>query len=66
MTNTDTDWIKSEKSANSGECVEMRRHDGAIQIRDSKDPQGAVLSFTHGELGAWINGAKNNEFDHLL
>jgi hypothetical protein len=46
--------------------VELRRHDGAIQIRDSKDPQGAVLSFTAGELDAWIDGAKKNEFDRLL
>ncbi|GAA3602420.1 DUF397 domain-containing protein [Kineosporia mesophila] len=63
---TNADWIKSAKSANSGECVEMRRHDGAIQIRDSKNPEGAVLSFTPGELDAWIDGAKKNEFDHLL
>ncbi len=33
------EWKKSTRSGGSGgNCVEVRMHDGAIQLRDSKDP----------------------------
>ena len=39
-------WKKSPKSGtNSGSCVEVRRRDGTIQVRDSKDREGPVLTF---------------------
>jgi Domain of unknown function (DUF397). len=58
------EWKKSSKSGgNNGECVEIRRHDDAIQIRDSKDPSGAVLTFTTVEWRTFIAGAKAGEFD---
>jgi hypothetical protein len=62
----DTPWIKASRSAETGQCVELRRHAGAIQVRDSKDPAGPVLTFTATELAAWLDGAKRAEFDHLL
>lgn len=59
-------WVKASLSAESGQCVELRRHGGAIQVRDSKDPAGPVLTFTVAELAAWLDGAGRREFDHLL
>jgi Domain of unknown function (DUF397) len=47
-------------------CVEQRVHDGMIQVRDSKDPAGPVLSFRPDEFQAWLHGAAHGEFDHLL
>ena len=45
--NPDTPWAKASKSGgNSAQCVEVRRHDGNIQVRDSKDPDGPILTFT--------------------
>jgi hypothetical protein len=42
-----TPWRKSIRSGgNGGQCVEVRRHDDAIEVRDSKDPTGPVLSFS--------------------
>lgn len=39
-------WRKSSRSTGSGtECVEIARVPGAIGIRDSKNPDGAKLSF---------------------
>lgn len=35
----------------------------AVQVRDSKDPDGPVLSFTAAEWGAFVLGAKDGEFD---
>jgi len=61
-----TDWIKATASSQGGDCVEMRRHDDAVEVRDSKDPAGPVLRFTAREFAAWLDGAKHAEFDHLL
>ena len=40
-------WRKSSHSATNGECVEVG---GAVQVRDSQDPDGPVLTFSPG---AW-------------
>jgi NAD-dependent dihydropyrimidine dehydrogenase PreA subunit len=65
---TTTPWIKARKSGgNGGSCVEMRRHDNAIEIRDTKNNgAGPVLTFTPAEFDAWLDGARRGEFDHLL
>jgi hypothetical protein len=46
------DWAKSSYSdPNGGNCVEARRRGvSSVQVRDSKDPGGPVLSFSPG---AW-------------
>ena len=42
----DTPWIVSSRSAgNGGQCVEARRHAGRLEVRDSKDRTGPVLTF---------------------
>jgi hypothetical protein len=61
----DTPWIKASRSATSGQCVELRRHHGLVEVRDSKDPAGPVLRFVPGQLAAWLGGARHSEFDHL-
>jgi hypothetical protein len=58
-------WVKASRSAASGTCVEMRRHGGALEVRDSKDPDGPVLRFARAEFLAWIDGAAHGEFHHL-
>lgn len=60
-----TPWIKASASDNAGECIEMRRSGGTVDLRDSKDPDGAILRYTPGEFAAWLDGAKKGEFDHL-
>jgi len=59
-------WIKATMSGGDANCVEMRRHSGAIEVRDSKHPEGPSLRYTSREFAAWLDGAKNGEFDHLL
>jgi hypothetical protein len=59
-----TPWFKSSRSGgNGGSCVEVRVHDGRIQTRDSKDPDGPVLTFTPAEWSAFICGVRDGEFD---
>jgi hypothetical protein len=63
--NTSTTWIKASASSGAGQCVEMRRADGDVAVRDSKNPQGPALHFTTAEFAAGLDGAKKGEFDHL-
>lgn len=59
-------WRKASMSAGNGNCVELAPlADGGVAIRDSKDPNGPVLRFTSAEWAAFLDGAKNLEFDDL-
>ena len=55
-------WRKSAASM-EGECVEVRRFDGAVVVRHSQNPDGASLHFTDGEWRAFLVGARRGEFD---
>ncbi|MGC5031374.1 DUF397 domain-containing protein [Micromonospora sp. DT229] len=39
------DWKKSTRSNGSDSCVEARLGDSGVQVRDSKDRNGPILSF---------------------
>jgi hypothetical protein len=57
-------WRKSSKSGQSGQCVEVATFpDGGRAVRDSKDPDGPVLTFSRAEWTAFVDGAKLGEFD---
>jgi hypothetical protein len=57
-------WQKSSRSGPySDNCVEIAFVDGAIAMRDSKHPNGPVLLFTPEEWDAFVEGAKDGEFD---
>lgn len=67
MSDDPTQWIKASRSGNTGNCVEMRSHAGAVEVRDTKaGGQGPKLGFSNAEFAAWLDGAKNGEFDHLI
>jgi len=60
-------WIKASASDGGSNCVEMRLHDDAVEVRDTKaHGTGPTLGFTKSEFSAWLHGAKNGEFDHLI
>jgi hypothetical protein len=56
-------WFKSSRSGNNGQCAEVRDRGDAIDVRDSKNPNGPVLTFTPAEWGAFVEGVKAGEFD---
>jgi hypothetical protein len=57
-------WRKSTASGPySDNCVEVAFVDQAIAVRDSKHPEGPVLLFTQAEWDAFVDGAKDGEFD---
>lgn len=59
-------WIKASASNSSGNCVEFKRVEDVVWVRDSKQPNGDMLIFTRDEIAAMLDGAKKGEFDHLL
>jgi len=63
MNTATTPWVKARRSSNAGACVEVRRHNGMIEVRDSKDRSGPVLRFTGPEWDAFLDGTRKGEFD---
>jgi hypothetical protein len=55
-------WHKSSFSQ-GGDCVEWARTKELIHVRNSNDPSGRTLDFTHSEWQAFINGVKAGEAD---
>ncbi|MGO1055993.1 DUF397 domain-containing protein [Crossiella sp. CA198] len=50
-------WRKSSYSSGNGEnCVEVAVLPDAVVVRDSKNPDGAGLSFSPGAFAAFVHG----------
>lgn len=65
-------WRKSSYTgANGGDCVEVAALDAApdfkpdavLAVRDSKNPDRALLYFNPREWDAFLKGVKDGEFD---
>lgn len=57
-------WYKSSISGTNGSCVEVAHlPDGTTAVRDSKHPDGPMLTFTPAEWAAFLGGVKAGEFD---
>ena len=64
---SDVTWMKSRYSGAQGNCVELARlADGAVAMRNSRDPEGPALIFTPAEITAMFSGVREGEFDHLV
>ena len=61
-----TPWIKAGRSQSDGQCVEVRRHGGAVEVRDSKNPEGPSLRCAKTEFAAWLECAKSGDLDYLV
>jgi len=59
-------WVKSSLSFSNGNCVEVTGlPGGSVGVRNSRDPDGAVLRFTQSEWDAFLAGARLGEFDRF-
>ncbi|MFE4755795.1 MULTISPECIES: DUF397 domain-containing protein [Streptomyces] len=60
-------WVKSRRSNAEGNCVEVASlAEGGVALRNSRDPDGPALIYTAAEVAAFLAGAKDGEFDHLV
>ena len=61
-----TPW-QTARASNQGNCVEVRGYAGRVEVRDTKDRRTeSTLDITCSAFEAWVDGAKNGEFDHLI
>lgn len=57
-------WRKSSFSNGGGACVEVASNvPGIVGVRDSKDKDGPVLTFTPEEWHAFAAGIRDGQFD---
>ncbi|MGH3867292.1 MAG: DUF397 domain-containing protein [Pseudonocardiaceae bacterium] len=63
-------YVESTFSHGHGGCLSFTAAGGLIGFQDDKLPpterKARTLVFTQPELAAFIAGAKNGDFDHLL
>lgn len=60
-------WVKSSVSAGNGACVEVAKgSEDEVLLRNSRDPDGPVHSFTKAEWVAFLAGVKAGEFDAIV
>jgi hypothetical protein len=55
-------WRTSTRSG-GGSCVQVNAQPHEILVRDSKNPDGAVLAFGPGTFRDFIAGVRAGEFD---
>jgi hypothetical protein len=59
-------WRKSSACATHN-CVQVAATDDSmIAVRNSSDPDGAMVLYSPAEWRAFLIGAKNGEFDDLI
>lgn len=64
MSNPRPDFpFRTARACGNATCVEVARQDGGYLIRDSKSPDGPVLSFTGAEWDVFAAAVRADEFD---
>jgi Domain of unknown function (DUF397) len=56
---------KANASTSYGQCVELASAAGGVAMRDSKDPDGPILLYARAEFKAFLDGARNGDFDGI-
>ncbi|WP_189054637.1 DUF397 domain-containing protein [Longimycelium tulufanense] len=57
-------WHKSCRSGSSGgACVEAAPHGGLTAVRDSKNPDGPILSFSPGAFSSFLHHIRAGRLD---
>jgi hypothetical protein len=63
----EVEWAASRHGESRAACAQMATlPSGSIAMRNSRDPDGPALVYTHAEIEAFIAGAKDGEFDNLI
>ncbi|MFH8471358.1 DUF397 domain-containing protein [Streptomyces sp. NPDC018000] len=54
------EWFKSSYSGQNGECVEARRSEAGLDLRDTKDRRAGTLAFTAAAWSAFLGNVKQD------
>lgn len=60
---SDAVWRRTTGADGEESPVEVAHKDGMYGMRDSRNPDGDVLTFTPGEWDAFVKGVHAGEFD---
>lgn len=52
-------YRRSSYTGNGANCVEAAGYDVGVSVRDSKDPVGPTIEFTHRQWALFIHGTVN-------
>ncbi|MFI6983101.1 DUF397 domain-containing protein [Embleya sp. NPDC050154] len=54
-------WFKSSYSMQNGDCTEIRPHpDGAVEVRDSKDPAVGLLTLARTPWRTFVSALRTD------
>jgi len=57
------EWRKSSFSGTQNDCIEVSESiPGVVPVRDSKDPEGAMLMFESAAFASFVNAVKAGQF----
>lgn len=56
-------WVKGSRSSATN-CVECAREGGAVLVRNSKNPDGATITFTKDEWTAFVDSVRGGELGY--
>jgi hypothetical protein len=63
MNATQITFRKSSYSSQAGNCVEVGAlPDGGLAVRDSKDPEGGILTFSAAAFTSFVRSLSRGEF----
>ena len=62
MKGRDLVWRKARSSVNNGACVEVASLGDGVAVRDSKNPDGSLLSYSAAEWHSFLAGVKKGLF----
>jgi hypothetical protein len=57
-------WHKAQRCSNSS-CVEVASSGDRVLVRDGKETNGAILSYTREEWLIFVAGVKAGDFDDV-
>jgi len=55
------EWRKASQSFSNSNCVEVRGAGGRVQVRDSKDPDGPVLTVSPAAWRRFLNQVRRGK-----
>jgi hypothetical protein len=57
------EWFTPNRSSNGATCVETKFTEDAVYVRNNLRPEAGTAVFTHVEWRAFVDGAKDGDYD---